>query len=677
MPGRKILLVMFCVLLAAGIAAAEVPRLMNYQGVLTNTDGIPTSGSHDLTFRIYGDRGTGATVLWEEAHTAVEIREGGFSVILGSVAAMPDNLFASGELWLGVTVDSDPEMAPRTRITPVPWALRAGVADVALRVSEETYPRGFLTREDLSLPGRLNDPANPVDWSRLKGVPPWLVEETTLPSDAILGKKDPDKHDDKCKKYGDNHSLDAVDCDPMDVVYVNEEGNVGIGTHEPLCKTEMVDGEMTARFGYHEVPYPGIDAYSGFRGAFGEGTFGYLGRVLKEHDGERCYGAMGAAIGRSIENIGVYGIAYGGMLGNYAGLFAGDVYVRDGKLTVSSGNPEGSCLEIRSTLSDPVAAFGKIDFLNLYEQTTGAIECYGPGQPLGNGLHFRTGMENATRMVIRNSGRVGIGTETPGAKLMVAGGGDHWSDGFIIVSNDGEDAGIQIHNGGQVRHHIFNDAFMNSRLRIAPNGDFGSGGITITQDGNVGVGHTLPFRRLTVDGHTYISGNLALGSGNTTRRLVVRGNILIESETTADPVLELGEGLDYAEGFDVSAALHILPGTVLSIDSENPGKLTVSDVPYDTKVAGIVAGGKGLGSGVRLGVGQFDYDVALAGRVYCNVDATGGPIRPGDLLTTSATPGYATKATDYACAQGAILGKAMESLEAGEKGQILVLVTLQ
>jgi hypothetical protein len=677
MPGHKILLVLLCVLLFTGIAAAEVPRLMNYQGVLTDTDGIPTSGNHDLTFRIYGGKGNSATVLWEESHTAVEIREGVFSVILGSVAAMPDGLFASGEIWLGVRVDSDPEIAPRTRITPVPWALRAGVADVALRVSEESYPRGFLAREDVSLPGIINDPSNPVDWSKLKGVPPWLVEGDALASEAILGKKDPEKHDDKCKKYGDNHSLDAVDCDPMDVVYVNEEGNVGIGTHEPLCKTEMVDGEMTARFGYHEVPYPGIDAYSSLRGAHGDGTFGYLGRVLKEHDGDRCYGAMGAAIGRAIENVGVYGIAYGGFLGNYAGLFAGDVYVRDGKLTVGSSNPDGSIIEIRSTLSDPVAAFGKINFLNLYEQTTGAIECYGPGRPLGSGLHFRTGMENTTRMVIRNSGRVGIGTEDPDARLVVAGEGDSWRDGFIIVRNDGEDAGIQIHNGSQVRHHIFNDAFMNSRLRIAPNGDFATGGITITQDGNVGVGHTLPFRRLTVDGHAYISGNLALGSGNTTRRLVVRGNILIESEATADPVLELGEGLDYAEGFDVSAALAIEPGTVLSIDPENPGKLSVSDEPYDTKVAGIVAGGKGLGSGVRLGVGQFDYDVALAGRVYCNVVATGGAIQPGDLLTTSAIPGYAMKATDYACAQGAILGKAMEGLEAGEQGQMLVLVTLQ
>lgn len=35
------------------------------------------------------------------------------------------------------------------------------------------------------------------------------------------------------------------------------------------------------------------------------------------------------------------------------------------------------------------------------------------------------------------------------------------------------------------------------------------------------------------------------------------------------------------------------------------------------------------------------------------------------------------KAQEYGRAQGAILGKAMENLEKGRKGQILVLVTLQ
>jgi hypothetical protein len=155
----------------------------------------------------------------------------------------------------------------------------------------------------------------------------------------------------------------------------------------------------------------------------------------------------------------------------------------------------------------------------------------------------------------------------------------------------------------------------------------------------------------------------------------LHGNVILRSWSSGATIMELGEGLDYAEGFDVSDANEIEPGTVLIIDPDNPGSLTISDQDYDTRVAGIVAGAQGQGSGVRLGVDQFDYDVALAGRVYCNVDATDAAVEPGDLLTTSATPGYAMKATDYGRAQGAILGKAMERLERGEKGQILVLVT--
>ena len=165
------------------------------------------------------------------------------------------------------------------------------------------------------------------------------------------------------------------------------------------------------------------------------------------------------------------------------------------------------------------------------------------------------------------------------------------------------------------------------------------------------------------------------GSGG--RAATLRGNVVIQGLTSGTTVLELGEGLDYAEGFDVADQGNIAPGTVLIIDPDNPGKLAVSIQPYDSKVAGIVAGAKGLGSGVRLGSEQYDHNVALAGRVYCNVDAFDSNIEPGDLLTTSDLPGYAMKATDYLRAQGAILGKAMERLEKGQKGQILVLVTLQ
>ena len=152
---------------------------------------------------------------------------------------------------------------------------------------------------------------------------------------------------------------------------------------------------------------------------------------------------------------------------------------------------------------------------------------------------------------------------------------------------------------------------------------------------------------------------------------------LLHPKDSGETILELGEGLDYAEGFDVSGGSAIEPGSVLVIDPENVGELALATAAYDSRVAGIVAGANGVGSGVRLGAGQYELDVALAGRVYCNVDATHAAVAPGDLLTTSAVPGFAMKAVDRARAQGAILGKAMEPLDRGRKGQILVLVALQ
>jgi hypothetical protein len=68
--------------------------------------------------------------------------------------------------------------------------------------------------------------------------------------------------------------------------------------------------------------------------------------------------------------------------------------------------------------------------------------------------------------------------------------------------------------------------------------------------------------------------------------------------------------------------------------------------------------------------------VALTGRVYCLVDADRGGIAPGDLITTSDTPGHGMKVADHTRAQGAIVGKAMTGLESG-RGLVLVLVSLQ
>jgi hypothetical protein len=144
--------------------------------------------------------------------------------------------------------------------------------------------------------------------------------------------------------------------------------------------------------------------------------------------------------------------------------------------------------------------------------------------------------------------------------------------------------------------------------------------------------------------------------------------------------LEITGGADIAEPFTVVNFDQIEPGTVLSIDPENAGQLTVANKAYDHCVVGIVSGASNINPGLILKQSGTQADgnhlVALTGRVYCKADATKKPIKPGDLLTTSDLPGFAMAAGDMSRAQGAILGKAMTGLENGQ-GLILVLVTLQ
>ncbi len=165
--------------------------------------------------------------------------------------------------------------------------------------------------------------------------------------------------------------------------------------------------------------------------------------------------------------------------------------------------------------------------------------------------------------------------------------------------------------------------------------------------------------------------------------LISTGDVLITSGRVTTPVLEITGGADVSEQFEIGTVkADVLPsaGMVVSIDAENPGALVVSDKGYDRRVAGIISGAGGVKPGMLMGqqgtMADGEHPVALTGRVYCRADASGGSIEPGDLLTSSETAGHAMKVTDYARAQGAVLGKAMSSLTEGQ-GLVLVLVNLQ
>jgi hypothetical protein len=166
------------------------------------------------------------------------------------------------------------------------------------------------------------------------------------------------------------------------------------------------------------------------------------------------------------------------------------------------------------------------------------------------------------------------------------------------------------------------------------------------------------------------------------------------------------EGNVYAKSFRPSAAdmaslalvsEPVEAGDVVVVDPRQVGVMSLSREAADTAVFGVVAADPGVvlgaqplqgagapdagGTGGEVAVsadaavhGPMEVPVALSGVALCKVDGGYGSIRPGDLLTTSPTPGHAMVAREPL--PGTILGKALEPIDSGT-GLIRVLVMLR
>lgn len=140
------------------------------------------------------------------------------------------------------------------------------------------------------------------------------------------------------------------------------------------------------------------------------------------------------------------------------------------------------------------------------------------------------------------------------------------------------------------------------------------------------------------------------------------------------------DGAFYGEGFLLGAAdvaewvsvsEPVEPGDALELDPTSPGQYRKAWGPCSTLIAGVVSSNPGviLGSESQTPdsglVTEDSALLALIGIVAVKVTNEGGPIQPGDLLTTSSVPGYAMRCNDPKKCQGAIIGKALEPLEEG------------
>jgi hypothetical protein len=123
----KRLLMAAAMLSLSCLATAAAPDTLGYQGRLTN-GGVVVNGTVTVTFRLY-NVASGGTALWTEANS-VAVANGLYSVILGHGTAFPGSLFTQ-PLWLGVSLNGDPEMTPRQPLTSTPYSQRAKSADTA------------------------------------------------------------------------------------------------------------------------------------------------------------------------------------------------------------------------------------------------------------------------------------------------------------------------------------------------------------------------------------------------------------------------------------------------------------------------------------------------------------------------------------------------------------------
>lgn len=108
-----------------------LPPVIAYQARLLDavTGQAKPDGAYTIAFNLY-NVATAGSPLWSEIKN-IPVNKGLLSTLLGDTTPLNLSLFTGQELYLGITVGSDPETAPRQRLAYVAYAIHAEQAVVA------------------------------------------------------------------------------------------------------------------------------------------------------------------------------------------------------------------------------------------------------------------------------------------------------------------------------------------------------------------------------------------------------------------------------------------------------------------------------------------------------------------------------------------------------------------
>src|SRR2546429_253713 len=257
---------LFAVFCALASFAQQAPKLLPFQGRLTDQSGVPVSnGVRLVQFKIY-DVPTGGSPVWAGELHRTSVNGGLVNVMLGSKT--PLSVDFDKQLYLEITVDvsgptgqpdnaitaADPPMLPRQAILPVVFAKEA--ADSRLL---DGYDWSSLFVEGATNPLTARIAGNRIVVQSItavqiaaQSITAAQIAPTTITSNQIApgtitsdqianGAVGSSKIADGAiqdRHIGVLSKLSASDGTPGAAVIVDAEGNVGIGTNNPQAKLD-------------------------------------------------------------------------------------------------------------------------------------------------------------------------------------------------------------------------------------------------------------------------------------------------------------------------------------------------------------------------------------------------------------------------------------------------------